>query len=342
MNVGLVVRRLSTQGGTERFTLGFARSLARAGHAVSVFCRGADVEVPGVAVHPLRGWAGRGRVLKAALLEWSAGQVPRGSVDVLLGFLRVPGLDVLRAGGGAHAAAVAGARLGVADRLELRRDARALRTAGAVVFNSEMARQDARDHHALDPSRTHVVRNGVELERFRPTRARPAAGRVLFVGHGWRRKGLKTALESLVQLQGVRLGVVGRDRHESRFRRHAAALGVAGRVDWLGPADHLETLLPQALALVLPTRYDPSANVCLEAMACGVPVVTSSRDGAGEILPERWQVVERPDDAHGFAAALDRVLQTPSLREASRSVAEAWPESRAYRALAQLAGVPLP
>jgi len=342
MNVGLVVRRLSRQGGTERFTLGFARSLAEAGHGVSVFCRGADVELPGVAVRALGGWPGRGRMLKAALLEWSAARVPRGNLDVLLGFLRVPGLDVLRAGGGAHAAAVAGTRTGLADRLELRRDARALRTAGAVVFNSEMAQRDALRHHALEPDRVHVVRNGVDLDRFRPTGAPPRGARILFVGHGWRRKGLETALESLVQLRGVRLGVVGRDRHEARFRRRAAALGVAGRVDWLGATEHLEALLPEALALVLPTRYDPSANVCLEAMACGVPVVTSSRDGAGEILPERWQVVARPDDARGFAAALDRVLQSPSLREASRGVAEAWPESRAHRALAQLAGVHLP
>jgi UDP-glucose:(heptosyl)LPS alpha-1,3-glucosyltransferase len=342
MRVGLVVRRLSPHGGTERFTLGFARALAAAGHDVTAFCRGADVAVAGVAVAPLGGWAGRGRVLKAALLERAAARVPRGSVDVLLGFLRAPGFDVLRAGGGAHAAFLQGRRPGLADRRELARDARALASAGTVVFNSEMARRDALSHHPLDPERLHVVRNGVDLQRFRPNPSSPPEDRILFIGHGWTRKGLETALSALARLPRVRLGVVGRDPNEARFRRRAAALGVAERVDWLGPVDRVDALLPRALALVLPTRYDPSANVCLEAMACGVPVVTSGRDGAGEILPEPWQVVARPDDAEGFAGALDRVLQTPSLRSASRAAAEAWPETRAHRALAHLAGVPLP
>lgn len=337
-----MVRRLSSHGGTERFALGFARALVHAGHAVTVHCRGADLEVPGVEVRPLDGWPGRGRILKAALLERAAVRVPRGSADAWFGFLRAPGFGVLRAGGGAHAASLRGRRPGLADRLELARDARALGSAGVVVFNSEMARRDAVTHLGLDPTRLHVVRNGVDLHRFRPAPAPGRVPRVLFVGHGWSRKGLETALGALVRLKGLRLGVVGADPHPGRFRRRAAALGVADRVDWLGTADAVEALLPGALALVLPTRYDPSANVCLEAMACGVPVVTSGCDGAGEILPERWQVVDRPDDAEGFALALERVLQTPSLRTASRVAAEAWPESRAHRALAHLAGVTLP
>jgi UDP-glucose:(heptosyl)LPS alpha-1,3-glucosyltransferase len=342
MRVGLVVRRLSAHGGTERFTLGFARALVAAGHDVTAHCRGADLDVPGLRVSPLGGWAGRGRVLKGALLERAAAQVPRGSADVTIGFLRAPGFDVLRAGGGAHAAWLDGRNPGIADQQELARDARALRSAGRVVFNSEMARQDALGHHPLDPERLHVVRNGVDLHRFQPNTSAAPERRILFIGHGWTRKGLDTALAALALLRGCRLGVVGRDPNPRRFRRAAAALGVSDRVDWLGSVDRVEALLPRALALVLPTRYDPSANVCLEAMACGVPVVTSGRDGAGEILPEPWQVVSRPDDAEGFAGALDRVLQTPSLRPASRVAAEAWPESRAHHALAHLAGVPLP
>lgn len=340
--MGLVVRRLSAHGGTERFTLGFARALVAAGHDVTVHCRGADLDVPGVSVAPLDGWAGRGRVLKAALLERAAARVPRGSAGVTIGFLRAPGFDVLRAGGGAHAAWMDGRTPGLADRQELARDARALRSAGRVVFNSEMARRDALAHHPLAPERLHVVRNGVDLLRFQPDTCPAPGRRILFIGHGWTRKGLHTALAALAHLPGCRLGVAGRDPRPGRFHRAAVALGVADRVDWLGAIDRVEALLPQALALVLPTRYDPSANVCLEAMACGVPVVTSGRDGAGEILPEPWQVVSHPDDAEGFAGALDRVLQTPSLRAASRVAAEAWPESRAHRALAHLAGVDLP
>jgi hypothetical protein len=72
-----------------------------------------------------------------------------------------------------------------------------------------------------------------------------------------------------------------------------------------------------------------------------VPVDTSGRDGAGEVLPEPWQVVARPEDAAGFAAALDRVLLSPHLRAASRAAAEAWPSHRAHTDLARLADIPL-
>lgn len=344
MRVGLVVRALSTHGGTERFTRGFAETLAAAGHTVTVHCRTVDAPLDGVTVKALSGPRGRGRAMKAALLERAVARVPRGQGDVLVGFLRAPGFDVLRAGGGCHAAALAGRRLiGPVERAELARDRRAVAGAGAVVVNSEMARRDLVEHYGTDPSRVTVVRNGVDLRRFRPNGSAtgPLEGAIAFVGHGWARKGLDTALAALARLPGQRLVVVGRERHAGRFRRRARQLGVADRVSWLGGIDHLERALPAARALVLPTRYDPSANVCLEAQACGVPVVTSGRDGAGEVLPEPWQVVGRPDDAAGFAAALDRVLQTPSLRAASRAAAEAWPARRAHVDLARLAGIPL-
>ncbi len=345
MRVGLVVRALSTHGGTERFARGFAEALVAAGHEVTVFCRDVDVPVSGARVVPLAGPRGRGRALKAALLERSAAAVPREDVDVLIGFLRAPGFDVLRAGGGCHAAAL-GDQQAVfpGERAELARDRRAVDTAGRVVVNSEMARGDLVRHYGADPARVTVVRNGVDLQRFRPnpTATGPMEGAIAFVGHGWARKGLETALAALAQLPGERLVVAGAEGRARRYHRLAVRLGVAHRVTWLGPVDRLEAVLPAARALVLPTRYDPSANVCLEAQACGVPVVTSGRDGAGEVLPEPWQVVARPDDAGGFAAALDRVLQTPSLRAASRAAAEAWPARRAHVDLATLAGVPLP
>ena len=281
-------------------------------------------------------------MLKALLLERAARV--RGDADVALGFVRAAGFDLLRAGGGCHAAAVAGGRNGLAERLETARDERALRTARAVVFNSEMAHQDVVLHYAPLSARVEIVRNGVDLHRFNPNAPATPLPRdsVLFAGHGFARKGLRTALEAVARLPNVRLVVAGQDRRVGAYQRLATSMGLADRVQWLGPVDRIEELMPSARALILPTRYDPSANVCLEAMACGVPVVTSARDGASEISPERWQVVSDPLDAVGFAEALDRVLQTPSLRSASRAAAEAWPEERAHRAIETLAGALVP
>jgi UDP-glucose:(heptosyl)LPS alpha-1,3-glucosyltransferase len=82
--------------------------------------------------------------------------------------------------------------------------------------------------------------------------------------------------------------------------------------------------------LLLPTRYDAFANVCLEAAACGLAVVTSGANGCAELLAHAGLVVEDPEDAAGFGAALER-LADPSLRAelggAGRQLAEAhsWP-----------------
>jgi UDP-glucose:(heptosyl)LPS alpha-1,3-glucosyltransferase len=102
-----------------------------------------------------------------------------------------------------------------------------------------------------------------------------------------------------------------------------------------GPRRDPEALLPDFDVLVLPTRYDPFANATLEALACGVPVVTSARNGAAAILPEPWMVVDDPDDAPGFAAALERALHSggSELRAASRARAEELPAERMFGSL---------
>jgi glycosyltransferase involved in cell wall biosynthesis len=87
----------------------------------------------------------------------------------------------------------------------------------------------------------------------------------------------------------------------------------------------LRPLYAGADALLLPTRYDAFANVCLEAAAAGLPVVTSGANGAAEIACDAGIVVDDPEDVAGFARALDRLAE-PSARsalgKAARAIAE--------------------
>src|SRR5690606_6044487 len=133
---------------------------------------------------------------------------------------------VHRAGGGAHAAWLA-SRGGLPTPLDLatlRAERAAIRDARVVWCNSELAARDVREAHHLEPDRVWVQRNGVDLARFAPDaaardRARvawrvPDGGRVaLFVGHGFRRKGLAVAVEAFRRVAGPRdrLVVMGRD-----------------------------------------------------------------------------------------------------------------------------------
>src|SRR5207249_7854955 len=109
-----------------------------------------------------------------------------------------------------------------------------------------------------------------------------------------------TAIRALAQLTDsrARLLVVGRD-DTAPYRRLAGELGVAGRVAWLGARPDIERWYAAADALALPTRYEPFGNVHLEALASGLPAVTSLVAGGAEIVDERCGAVGGPDGAAG-------------------------------------------
>jgi UDP-glucose:(heptosyl)LPS alpha-1,3-glucosyltransferase len=191
----------------------------------------------------------------------------------------------------------------------------------------------------VDPGRLRLVRNGVDLDRFAPAvRRQPLAPgpAVVLVGHGWRRKGVSVALRVLKRLPRIHLFVVGEERRPSRFLREADLLGVRDRLHVLGAVASIEDLLPSFDALLLPTRYDPSANACLEALACGVPVVTTNSNGASEVLPDPAWGACSPDAADALAATLDRVLHDRTARAAARAAAERWPLGAATEQLRAL------
>lgn len=242
---------------------------------------------------------------------------------------RVPYADVWRPGGGWHADAMRA----IGRRrwsLEVVRDWRAASTAGAILANSRMV-ADALWQRGF---RSEVVRTGVDLERFRPTSEREDA--VLFLGHGWRRKNFRGAVLATALLPGrPRLWVGGRDSR--RVRRLAWARQILGdRLVDLGPVVDAADVVPKVTVVVHPTRYDPASNLVLEAMASGVPIVTTNRDGSGEILP-RALVVPDPEDVGALGRALLFGREGgPSLGRALRETVEAWPDSRNARELEQL------
>lgn len=337
MRVDLVVRALRTQGGTERFALGLSRHLVAAGDAVTAWVLEPGERPRGVEIRRLPGPPVRGRLPRMLRLAWGGRSVAQRGGGVSIGLLRAPGFDLWRAGGGCHAEwlRVGAQRLDAASRIELDLDRRAAHHAGRIIVNSQMAARGLVQEYGVSEDSIRLVRNGVDLDRFAPRPQvappipRPA---VAFLGHGWQRKGLATALEALALSPGVHLGVMGSDRHSGRFRRLAEALEVSDRVHFLGPSTDPAKALPGYDAFMLPTRYDPSANATLEALACGVPVVTSARDGASEILPDPAWCVSDPCDAAGFADALARILLQRGARDAARSAAARWPAEEAFAA----------
>ncbi len=187
-----------------------------------------------------------------------------------------------------------------------------------------------------DPARVHVLRNGVDLALFRPPPDRAqaraalgldAAGPVLLsVGHLIERKGHDRVIAALPLLpETVQLLVVGEGPLEAELRALAVRLGVAGRVRFLGlrPPTALPAIYGAADLLVLASSREGWANVLLEAMACGTPVVASPIPGNGEVVRSAVAgLIAETNTPKGLAAAICRLLAATPDRAAVRAYAE--------------------
>jgi len=205
--------------------------------------------------------------------------------------------------------------------------ARALQRAARVFAVSESLRQVALGL-GVPPERVRVVGNGVDLERFYPvdrTQARTALGLpadapvLVSVGGLCERKGFHRVIDCLPALhaQGTpaHLLVVGGPSPEGdwtdRLQAQVRELGLADRVHFTGPVppQDLHRVLSAADVFVLATRNEGWANVFLEAMACGLPVVTTDVGGNAEVVsrPELGTVVPF-GDAAALTAAVHAAL----------------------------------
>jgi len=188
-----------------------------------------------------------------------------------------------------------------------------------------------------DAERLHVLRNGVDLERFRPlppAQMRAELGLageplLLSVGHLIERKGHHIAIEALAELAkqrpGARLIVIGEGDERAALTALAARLGVADKVRLTGALPNTELLKWYSAAdmLLLCSSREGWANVLLEAMACGTPVVATDIWGTPEVVakPEAGRLVPRRDGP-AFASAVADLLQVGVDREATRRYAE--------------------
>jgi UDP-glucose:(heptosyl)LPS alpha-1,3-glucosyltransferase len=351
MRIAFMHRSVSG-GGTESDLRRMADGLAARGHDVHVFAARAGSAGPGVTVR-------RVPVLRAgrlARLLSFARNAPRAVAaerwDVVVGFGRTPVQDVVRVGGGTHrsylarmeAAGVRHHARGPYHRAILRIEAAAFAPAGhrRVLAVSECVRDEVVADYAVPAADVRVIYNGVDGTRFHPAHRPtlgPAVRRALGVpdgarvcvgiGSGFRRKGFDLLLRLWREAPPADtvLLLVGDDERLARWRREAAAL--AGRALVVGPRPDVEAVLAAADVLCAPSRQEAFGNVVLEACAAGVPVVTSRRAGAAELLdgPLAELVVDDPEDQRALAGALARALgpRGEALGRAARARAEALP-----------------
>ena len=345
-------------GGGERFTALLAGGLVRAGCSVTIVSaqRGWPT---GAVAHRRVPTVECGDLL--SLLSFTVGvarHLRRERYDLVQSHAKLLWQDIYRAGDGCHrewlrvraehrsrhAPPAGPRRLTSSDRatLLLERLLLSRRRSRLISACSARVREDLGRHYGVPAGDVRVIHNGVDTRRFHPAarRRRGEAARrrlgvparallVLFMGTGFERKGLAHLLRALPAAgERVWLAVAGRDTEADRYRALARALGVEARVRFLGPVAEPEGAYAAADALVLPTIYEPFSIACLEALAMGLPVVTTRAAGVSELL--RGELASLTLDSADEHAALGerlRRLQDPHERrilgEEARAVAEA-------------------
>src|SRR4029077_18587855 len=166
---------------------------------------------------------------------------------------------------------------------------------------SRMVKDEIRRHFGTPEARLHVIYNGIDLEAFHP-RLRDAHRSslrqrlgipqqvpvFLHVGAGFERKGVFRLIEAFARSarKDARLLIVGSDKTQPRAERLVRSRGLASRVHFAGTQGDVRPWYGAADAFVLATLYDPFPNAALEAMACGLPVITTRQCGTAEIIEE--------------------------------------------------------
>lgn len=215
-----------------------------------------------------------------------------------------------------------------------------------ILAVSPSVEDDLVDLYGVDRSRISVIPNGFSPDQCSPERRgklRSARRQqlaladddiaMLMIANEWHRKGLATTLEAM-KLHGdprLRLILVGRQDPRS-YEAQIDRLGLRGRVKWYGPTDDVAVYHAAADLFVMPTTYEAFGTVIVEALASGVPVITSRLAGASSaIVPgKNGLLLDRPKDPAELAALLTQATRPGTLaawsQTAAASVADfAWP-----------------
>ena len=366
LRVALVRYRYSFHGGAERYLDELASALLSEGAQVlllSSHWEGGKASA-GIWVMVPVPWSPkwlRPLLFARAVRKWG-----RKNPDWLLFSLeRIPGADVYRAGDGCHAEWLRRKRplrpvtwpldflrpLNLAY-LYLEKSLFASEILKSVISISARGKEEIIRRFGMAPEKISVVYHGVRLpgdleegrcqaraqlqSRFGIGKEEPV---FLFVGSGFRRKGVGVLLDAAILLatKGIpfRVIVVGKGNARPYLRR-AVRGGADGRILFAGPVSGAGDFYLGADAFLFPTIYEPFGIVCLEAMAYGLPVVTTRVCGASEVLREgeSGYILEDPFDPVSLSDRMEKLLdkdRRQDMGKAARKTAESMPKERNLR-----------
>ena len=217
-----------------------------------------------------------------------------------------------------------------------------------IIAISDMIKNDIIKYHNIEPERIDVVYNGVDLKRFNPDnknryrkamREKLSLGEelvILYISNNFRLKGLLTLVKSLGELKksgkDFKALIIGRG-NKTPYRKLAKKLGVLSNLIFLGHVGEIEKYYAASDLYVHPTFYDSCSLVVTEALASGLPVITTVYDGASGIIEDGKDgfVMKDPNNHRALAEKItlffdDEFRQKASI--AARKKAEEYPAEK--------------
>lgn len=370
MDIAFIARRYDRVGGTEIDLYHLTKLLASFGHKVTIYCQQARVSpAPGVSIKKVP-TIGFGRLTQMLSLAWLGPKLAYGGGhDLVIGFTRVLRQDLVRCGGGTHKLFIEKMKSAEGGIKRLLRSLSLYHNAliavekrqfmsgsKKVLAISQVVKHEIMTVYKVPEERIEVIYDGIDTERFSPENRKkyreeirnqfviPSdAFVVLFLGSGYKRKNLSTLLKAipLVDSNNFYCLVVGGDRHPETYAAKAKALGIGNRVIFAGVQREAEKFYGASDIFVIPSHQEAFGNVVLEAMASGLPAVTTSLSGASEIMEGSLNelILKDPLDAQSLARIISRLtdesLKKRLAREA-REIAKSYTLERNAKAIEAL------
>lgn len=320
--IAFIRKRFNPYGGAECYLARVMDRLVQLGHEVHIFAEAWKKPSAGETFffHKVSTLPGPAFV-KILSFAFSADiSLKRLKMDVVHSFERTLRQDIYRAGDGLHAEWISRRLQGKhwyekflffanpfhLAMLFLEQKVICASNTGYIICNSKRGAREIAQRYKYPDDRIRVVYNGVDLEFFDVRNKKKARNTIrkkhgcsdadlilLFVGSGYRRKGVETLLRSLPLVQeklgkrNLRCFIVGKEARLSWYQDLAIRLGVDDVVFFEGPLADVRDYYLASDIFILPAIYEPFSNACLEAFACGLPVVTTEANGFSEIIQDK-------------------------------------------------------
>lgn len=371
MRITLIRKGYHKRGGAEKSIVELAESLVKYGHEVNIISQVIEKDnridsnisfhkIPFIKLpHFLN------NLVFAVLCERL---INKSKYDIIHSFERIFNQDIYRAGDGCHKEWIRKKRqinnfisnfmdeLSLDDYITLLIEKRIFEGKGSkkIVANSEMVKRNILENYKVKAEKIITIFNGVDLDKFNPEKRvkyyeaqRNDYGIpndymvIIFLGSGFKRKGLRYIIDALYILRNEKIILfIGGKGNFKKYNRYTRELEIEEKVKFTGFVENPELLYNMGDVLVLPTIYDPFSNVCLEAMACGLPIITTDDNGISELIDEKnCGYIIKSKDKYSIADSIKKLMDRERRNNYglnSRKIAEGYPISRMVQSTIKL------